>query len=70
MTMSWNHRVCKLVDGSGSMYYIIREVYYEDDGSVYAQGQDIIVGETLEELQEQLEWMLDCLSKPAIKGEV
>ena len=68
MTMSSNHRVCKVE--AEIEYYTIREVYYEDDGSVYAQGQDIIVGETLEELQEQLEWMLDCLSKPAIKGEV
>lgn len=69
----WNHRVLQSKDGHGEEYYTIREVHYNDDGTIYAYSKDPrpAYGDTIEELRETLQWMLDCLDKPVlIEGEV
>lgn len=69
----WNHRVVKekLLDGTD--FYSVREVFYNDDGSIYAYTEEPvrIHGESIDDLREYTQWVLDCLDKPIlIDGEV
>ena len=59
----WNYRVVK-----EKGYYTIREVHYNDDGSIYAYSSEPrpAFGESIEELKETLEWMLKSLEKPVL----
>lgn len=70
--MSWNYRVVKHTQISlmGEIEYSheIHEAYYNDDGSIRAISKDPIPahGESLEDLQQDLTWMLEALSKPVL----
>lgn len=62
--MTWNYRVFREAEGG----YVIREVYYEDDGSIFACTQDAVnpFGETLEELAQDLKYLKQALKLPVL----
>lgn len=62
--MTWNYRVIFNKD-----VFQIHEVYYNEAGEITAISQDPIapVGETLEELQGDLEYYLHALKRPVLK---
>ncbi len=69
--MSWNHRVIRRVYKSETYeetLYGVYEVYYNPDGSIFAYTENPVdaEAETLEDLQEILEWMLKSLDKPVL----
>lgn len=68
----WNYRVIKTEDGD-SAYYAIHEVYYNDDGQIFASTVDPAYpgGSTVEELRGDLENYLLALDAPIInKSEI
>ena len=68
----WNHRVVKEKLGDED-WYSVREVFYNDDGSIYAYTDDPvdIVGNSVEDLRKYTQWVLNCLDKDIlIDGEV
>jgi tetrahydromethanopterin S-methyltransferase subunit H len=70
---NWNHRIVRETLKDGSFWYSVREVFYNDDGSIYAYTQNPvgISGETIEDLREYTQWILNCLDTPIlIDGEV
>jgi hypothetical protein len=69
----WNHRVLKQTLPDGTEWYTVREVYYNDDGSIFAYTERPveIAGESLAELRQEIEWILACLDQEMlIEGEV
>ena len=69
----WNHRVVKQVLDDGTDWFSVREVFYNDDNSIYAYTEEPvdISGETIEGLREYLNWCLKSLDIPVlIDGEV
>ena len=70
----WNHRVIKKVyRPSGEESYGVHEVFYNDDGSIYSYTVNPVDAacETLDDLREYIQWMLNCLDKPVlIDGEI
>jgi len=67
--MTWNFRVIRRTDLHGNHYYTIHEVYTNGSGSIGMWSKDAIhaQGDTLGELKQELEWMLDALKKPVLK---
>lgn len=61
----WNHRVVK-EPYENENHFEICEVFYDSDGLPYAYGRATVAGDKLEELSEQLSWMMDALSKPTL----
>ena len=68
--MEWNHRVMKSKDGDDD-YYQIHEVYYDKEGKVdgYTARGTSPCGNSLQELKEDLERMLNCLNKEVLDYE-
>ena len=68
--MSWNHRVMKSKDGD-DYFYQIHEVYYDKEGKVdgYTARGTSPCGNSLQELKEDLELMLNCLNKEVLDYE-
>ena len=69
----WNHRVVKEKLEDGTDWYSVREVFYNDDNTIYVYTREPIniSGESIEELKEYVQWILDCLDKDIlIDGEV
>ncbi|MBI5652611.1 MAG: hypothetical protein HZC40_19530 [Chloroflexi bacterium] len=62
--MTWNYRVFR--DAKDA--YVIREVYYEEDGSIFACTQDAVepFGETVEELAQDLKYFKQALKLPVL----
>lgn len=58
--MNWNYRVIKDKEN-----YTIHEVYYNEDGSIWAYGynQAVLTENNPEELKKSLESMLDSFQK-------
>jgi len=70
--MTWNHRVIRRTyEGTDyqEIRYEIHEVFYNDDGSIYAYTEESIEpsGETLKELKQDLKWMKKALEKPVLE---
>jgi len=57
--MSWNYRVIRK-EIFGEEHYVIHSVYYDKDGNIQSWSADpsVPMGETLEELKDDLEKML------------
>ena len=55
----WNNRIIKH-EKDGATWYSVHEVFYNEDGSIYAHTEDgiTIIGETEEETIEQVEQIL------------
>ena len=69
----WNHRVVRETVDDGSYWYSVREVFYNDDGSIYCYTEKPvrIDGQSIDAIKEYLRWVLDCLDTPVlIDGEV
>lgn len=67
--MHWNHRVMiRHYEHTDETTLGIREVFYEDDGSIAWWTVDDIApqGDHLQELRSELEQMLECLSRPLL----
>lgn len=64
--MTWNHRIVKFKSEHGE-YLGICEVYYDEDDKPFAHDKEPSVqGETVEEIKQQLEWMLESVKKPIL----
>ena len=64
----WNNRIIKH-EKDGATWYSVHEVFYNEDGSIYAHTDDpiTIVGETEEEAVGQAEQILrDIKDKPVL----
>jgi hypothetical protein len=61
---TWNYRVFREPNGA----YIIREVFYAEDGSILGCTQDAVepFGRSLDELAHSLEGFEDALSLPVL----
>lgn len=69
----WNHRVVKQHLEDGTDWYSVRETHYNDDGTIYAYTKDPvdISGESIEEMREYCQWVMNCLDKEIlVDGEV
>ena len=64
----WNHRVIKKNVADGSDWFGIHEVFYNDDDTIwsYTENPISIVGESIDDLRQTLEWMLSCLDNPIL----
>ncbi len=62
--MEWNYRVFREKDGD----YTIREVYYDEKGSILACTENAVepTGESLKELAQDLEWFREALTLPVL----
>ncbi len=65
---TWNHRVIEYRDPDGSIWRMIHEVHYDDDGRpvAYTERGAEVVGEDADEMRRTLERMLACLDKPVL----
>ena len=64
----WNNRIIKH-EKDGTTWHSVHEIFYNEDGSIYAHTEDpiTIVGETERETIEQVEQILsDIYSKPVL----
>jgi hypothetical protein len=61
--MTWEYRVFREDNGT----YVIREVYY-DNGSIVACTENAVapMGESLDELQKDIEWFNEALKLPVL----
>jgi len=69
---TWNHRVVKKTL-AGNDFYAVHEVHYNDNGSIFAYTEEPvdISGESIEDLREYCQWILDCFDKEVlVDGEV
>ena len=72
--ISWNYRVIRqkhFVNGRFEYSYAIREVYYNEDESIWAISAEPMApgGETFMELDEDLKHMREALSLPLLMEE-
>lgn len=68
--MSWNYRIIKTTIG-GEDSYGIHEVYYDENGKPKMYSEDPIPahGETLTELREDMDRLLQAFEKPIISSD-
>jgi hypothetical protein len=62
--MKWNYRVFREENGD----YIIREVFYEEDGTILGCTENAVepFGRSLEELAKNIEWFKEALKLPVL----
>jgi hypothetical protein len=62
--MTWNYRVFREEDGD----YIIREVFYDENGSILGCTEDAVeaFGSSLEDLARNIEWFKEALEAPVL----
>lgn len=66
VTVYWNHRAMARVEGEETNLYI-EEVYYDADGKLIGWTEKgAIYGESVDELRQTLNWMLEALDKPVL----
>jgi hypothetical protein len=61
---TWNYRVFREESGD----YVIREVFYDADGSIISCTEDAVepMGQSLEELTQDIEWFREALALPVL----
>jgi len=61
----WNHRVVKQKLQDGTDWFSVREIFYNDDDSIYAYTEKPvdISGESIEAMRVYCQWILHCLDK-------
>lgn len=66
--MFWNYRVIQTTYPSGEVDFGVYEVYYDNEGRITAYTEDPVpaVCETIEELRQDLQRMLECLDNPVL----
>ena len=67
---TWNHRVMRHITKYGA-YYGVHEVYYDSEGKVdgYTIHPVSVAGESVEEIKEYLQMILNCLDKDILDYE-
>ncbi len=62
--MTWNYRVFLETNGD----YIIREVFYDDDGGIIGCTEDSVEpkGRSLDDLAHDIEWFREALDLPIL----
>lgn len=67
---TWNHRVMRRTTKYGT-YYGVHEVYYDSEGKVdgYTIHPVSVAGESVEEIKEYLQMILNCLDKDILDYE-
>ena len=65
----WNHRVVRQVHKNDEITHGIHEVIYDDNDKVTGCTLHPITAscETVEELREYVQWMLNCIDKPILE---
>jgi hypothetical protein len=65
--MTWNYRVVRIEEEEYDRYQLY-EVYYDDDGKIEDMTEDSMhpYGESVEELQNDLEYMMEALKQPVL----
>lgn len=64
--MHWNHRVIKAVDVDGIPYFMLREVYYDADGTPDVHGEPFMHSETLNGLRSLVSQLTEALDQPLL----
>jgi len=65
--MHWNIRVFKLKDSKG---YGIKKIHYDDKGNIKFYDEDnMVYGETLDEVKEYVSWINESLNKAIVDEE-
>lgn len=64
--MSWNHRVLVTDCGDGELWFLIHEVYYDDNNipNGYTASGAVVGGYDLVDIQWDLDRFQECLNKP------
>ena len=67
----WNYRVVRTERQTKKEQYDIYqlyEVYYDDDGKIEGMTENAMqpYGESIEELQKDLQWMMEALREPVL----
>ncbi|MFS0689396.1 hypothetical protein AB1K89_09145 [Sporosarcina sp. 179-K 8C2 HS] len=68
--MYWNYRILKLKrPQSGSIYYEINEVHYDEDGKpkYWTESHNVLVDDGLEELKETYEYIQNAFKMPVLE---
>jgi hypothetical protein len=66
----WNHRVVLMPnDGTGTRWYEVQEVYYNRRGEPCGYCNSYIGGETMQELEEQIERHKQAITLPVLNTE-
>jgi len=66
---TWNYRVLACQDAHDEIFFEINRVYYEDGKTDCHSSTSTPIGETLEELKEELRLMSLALDKPILWGD-
>lgn len=68
--LTWNHRVIKRESGD-EYWYAIHEVYYDDNKQIETLTEEPVypVGESIDDLRAELQWMLEALDNPVLNYE-
>lgn len=66
--MSWNHRVLVVKDHE-DLHFMVKEVYYDENGVPGNYGPVSIAGESLADIRLTLEWIRAALDKPVLWGD-
>ena len=63
----WNYRVVRTEEEQYDSYQLY-EVYYDDDGKIEGMTENAMqpYGESVEELQSDLEYMMEALKQPVL----
>jgi hypothetical protein len=68
---NWNYRVVKRIWNhpywnEPTELFDICEVYYDENGDVDYMTDPVVTEDSIEDIRETLQWMLDSLDKPVI----
>ncbi len=73
MMPTWNHRIVQKKDPEGDLYCEVHEAHYNAKGDICAITENAVtaLGETVEELETELQRMAAACKKPVlIDGEI
>jgi len=65
----WNHRVIRRVDKNGNVTFGIHEVFYSPKTKkpdMWTESPVEILGDTIEDVREYLDWMIKSLDTPIL----
>ena len=65
----WDYRVVRKADPVGEFVYSICEVYYADDKPILLSEPEAVMGETLEEMVDDMAMQYAALRKPVLDAE-
>lgn len=71
---NWNYRVVKRIWNHKYLHepmelFDICEVYYDENGDIHGMSGGLITEDSLDDLRQTLQWMLESLDKPVIDEE-